>query len=62
MNIKPAQIIIQTRRNEKDSGVAINYVILPATMVARQRKFFISNRLKQLEKLNICRSRNNSGI
>ena len=62
MNIKPTQIIIQTRRNEKDSGVAINYVILSATMVARQRKFFISNRLKQLEKLNICRMRNNSGI
>ena len=45
----------QTRRNEKNSEEAINYEILPVTMVDRQRKFFISNRLKRLEKLNICR-------
>ena len=29
--------------------------ILPATIVGRRRTFFISNRLKRLEKLNICR-------
>ena len=34
---------------------ATNYVILPATMVGRRRKFFISSPLKGLEKLNICR-------
>ena len=36
-------------------GGATNYVILPATMVERRRRFFISNRLKRLGKLNICR-------
>ena len=45
----------QARRNEKNSGGGTNYVILSATMVSRRRKFLISNRLKQLEKLNICR-------
>ena len=34
-------------------GRGANYVILSATMVGRQRKFFISSRLKGLEKLNI---------
>ena len=45
----------QARRNEKNSGGAINYEILSPTMVGRRRKFFISNRLKGLGKLNICR-------
>ena len=45
----------QARRNEKNSGGATNYEILSATMVGRRRKCFISNRLKGLEKLNICR-------
>ena len=31
-------------------GGAANYETLPATMVGRGRKFFISNRLKRLEK------------
>ena len=31
----------QTSRNEKNSEEAINYEILPVTMVDRQRKFFI---------------------
>ena len=34
---------------------ATNYEILWASMVGQQRKCFISNRLKQLEKLNICK-------
>ena len=34
---------------------AINYVVLSATMVGRRKKFFTLNRLKRLEKLNICR-------
>ena len=33
---------------------ATNYEVL--STVGRQIKFFISNRLKRLEKLNICRS------
>ena len=41
----------QARENEKNSGGTTNYVILPATMVGRLRKFFISNSLKRLEKL-----------
>ena len=32
-----------------------NYVLLSVTMVGRRRKFSISNCLKRLEKLNICR-------
>ena len=32
-----------------------NYEILLATMLGQQGKFFISDRLKRLEKLNICR-------
>ena len=35
-------------------GEATNYVMLLATMDGRRRKFFISNRLKRLGKLNIC--------
>ena len=35
---------------------ATNYEILSVTMFGQQRKFFISNRLKRLEKLNICRT------
>ena len=31
-----------------------SYEIFSATMVGQRRKFYISNRLKQLEKLNIC--------
>ena len=31
-----------------------NYEVLSATMVGQQRKFFISNRLKRLENLDIC--------
>ena len=54
---------LQARRNEKNSkgeggggrGEATNYEILLATMVGRRRKFPISNRLKRLEKLHICR-------
>ena len=46
----------QALRNQKNSGGATNYYILSATMAGRRRKFFISNRLKRLEKLNICRS------
>ena len=43
----------QARRNEKNwEGGADNYVILSATIVDRRRKFFISNCLKRLEKLN----------
>ena len=45
----------QARRNEKKSEGAINYVILSATMVGQRRKLSISNHLKRLEKLNICR-------
>ena len=50
----------QARRNENNSvggrgGGSTNYKILSATMVGRRRKFLISNRLKRLEKLNICR-------
>ena len=46
----------QARRNEKNSGGgAINYVPLSATMVGQRRKFFISNRLMRLEKLNTYR-------
>ena len=45
---------LQGRWNEKNSGSgARNYEILSVTMVDRRRKFFISNRLKGLEKLNI---------
>ena len=40
---------------KKSGRGATNYVILSATMVSRRRKFLISNRLKELEKLNICR-------
>ena len=47
--------LFQARRNEKKSGGATNHELLLATMVGRPRKFFISNRLKALEKLNICR-------
>ena len=47
---------MRSRRNEKDSGGATNYEILSATMVDRQRKFCISNRLKRLKQLvNFCR-------
>ena len=35
-------------------GGNTNYEVLSATMVGQQRKFFISNRLKRLEKLDIC--------
>ena len=35
-------------------GGDTNYEVLSATMVGQQRKFFISNRLKRLEKLDIC--------
>ena len=46
---------MQARRNEKNFGRgATNYEILSATMVDRGRKFFVSNRLKGLEKLNIA--------
>ena len=45
----------QAHRNGKKSMGATNYEMLSATMVGGQRKFFISNRLKGLEKLNICR-------
>ena len=44
----------QARRNEKNSGGAMNYEILLATMVGRRKKFCISNRLKRLKKFNIC--------
>ena len=45
---------LQGRWNEKSTGGgARNYEILSATMVDWRRKFFISNRLKGLEKLNI---------
>ena len=40
---------------KKNLEGATNYVILSVTMVSRRRKFFISNRLKRLEKRNICR-------
>ena len=46
---------IQVRRNEKHSGGATNFEILSATVVDRRRKLLISNRLKGLEKVNICR-------
>ena len=36
-------------------GGSTNYEILSATMVGQRRKFFISIRLKGLDKLNICR-------
>ena len=63
ISLQPAGNIIeikkklyQARRNEKTSGgEATNYVMLLATMDGRRRKFFISNRLKRLGKLNICR-------
>ena len=48
-------ILIQASRNEKNSGEATNQEILPATMVGWRTEFFISNRLKRLEKLSICR-------
>ena len=40
---------------EKILGEATNYEILSANMVGRGGKFYISNRLKGLGKLNICR-------
>ena len=43
------------RGREGDGKGDTNYVILSAFMVGRQRTFFILNRLKWLEKLNICR-------
>ena len=58
VNIQYFLLHCQARRNEKSSGGgkgATNYEILSATMVGRQRKFFTSNRLKRIEKLNICR-------
>ena len=36
-------------------GVATNFEIMLATMIGRRRKFLISNRLKELEKIRICR-------
>ena len=48
-------INVQVHRNEKPSEGATNHEILSATMVGQRRKFLISNRLKQLEKLNIYR-------
>ena len=51
-------MLIQDRRNEKISGGrSTNYEVLPATMVSRRTTFFISNRLKRLEKLNILGGR-----
>ena len=46
---------MQVRRNEKHSGGATNFEILSATVVDRRRKLLISNRLKGLQKVNICR-------
>ena len=40
----------------RGGGGATNYEILSATMIGWRRKFFISNRLKGIEKLDICRS------
>ena len=48
---------LQARRNEKNSWgerEATN-LEMSATMVGRRRKFLILNRLKGLEKFNICR-------
>ena len=46
---------MQAHRNEKNSEGGTNYIKLSATMVDQRRKFFISNRLKRLEKRNIFR-------
>ena len=40
---------------KKNSAGAINYELSSVTMVGQRRKFFISNRPKRPEKLNICR-------
>ena len=40
---------------KKILGGATNYEILSAATVGQQRKFFISNRVKRLEKFDICR-------
>ena len=40
---------------KKILGGATNFEILSATMVDRRKTFLISNRLKGLEKFNICR-------
>ena len=40
---------------KKILGGATKFEILSVTMVGRRRKFLISNRLKGLEKFNICR-------
>ena len=42
---------------KKIPGGATNYEKFSATVVDRRRKFLISNRLKWLEELNICRRR-----
>ena len=55
MEMAGCVINVQVHRNEKPSEGATNYEILSATMVGQRRKFLISNRLKQLEKLNIYR-------
>ena len=44
----------QACRNKKNSRGATNYE-MSATMVRGRRKLFTSNRLKGLEKLNLCR-------
>ena len=54
-NRKPLKAIKATAKHrhvemKKSLGGAANYETLPATMVGRGRKFFISNRLKRLEK------------
>ena len=45
---------MQVRENEKNSWGASNYEKLSAAMAGR-RRFFISDGLKRLEKLSICK-------
>ena len=54
--VKMLSISCQARRNEKISGGgATNYDTLLSTIVARRKKFSVSNRLQRLEELNISR-------
>ena len=45
----------QARRNEKNSGGGLRIMNVVGPMVGRRTTFFISNCLKRLGKLNICR-------
>ena len=57
-NQNQKKMLLHARSKEKNSEGAegaTKYELLSATIVGWQRKFLISNRLKRLENLNICR-------